>query len=99
MLFRSIFKKTGSLYALINNGAYGQAGALEDISRNSLEKQFQANVFGWHELTNLVLPRMRELNVGRIIYKLSIRLRCNAFKSVLCVLKVCHLRVGQYFKA
>ena len=85
-----LYKKTESLYALINNGAYGQAGALEDISRNSLEKQFQANVFGWHELTNLVLPRMRELNVGRIIYKLSIRLRCNAFKRALCVLKVCH---------
>ena len=67
-----LYKKTDSLYALINNGAYGQAGALEDISRNALEKQFQANVFGWHELTNLVLPRMRELNVGRIIYISSV---------------------------
>ena len=28
-----LFEKTDSLYALINNGAYGQAGALEDISR------------------------------------------------------------------
>ena len=67
-----LYEMTETLYALINNGAYGQAGALEDISRHALEKQFQSNVFGWHELTNLVLPRMRDLNVGRIIYISSV---------------------------
>ena len=67
-----LYEMTDTLYALINNGAYGQAGALEDISRDALEKQFQSNVFGWHELTNLVLPRMRDLNVGRIIYISSV---------------------------
>mgnify|MGYP003978418737 CR=1 FL=1 len=67
-----LYEMTDTVYALINNGAYGQAGALEDISRDALEKQFQSNVFGWHELTNLVLPRMRDLNVGRIIYISSV---------------------------
>ena len=67
-----IYKKTDSLYALINNGAYGQAGALEDISRDVLEKQFQANVFGWHELTNLVLPSMKARNIGRVVYISSV---------------------------
>ena len=67
-----LYQKTDSLYALINNGAYGQAGALEDISREALEKQFQANVFGWHELTNLVLPSMKERNLGRIVYISSV---------------------------
>ena len=67
-----LYQKTDSLYALINNGAYGQAGALEDISREALEKQFQANVFGWHELTNLVLPSMKERNKGRVIYISSV---------------------------
>jgi short-subunit dehydrogenase len=67
-----LYEMTDEIYALINNGAYGQAGALEDISRDALEKQFQSNVFGWHELTNLVLPRMRNLNVGRIIYISSV---------------------------
>ena len=67
-----LFQKTDSLYALINNGAYGQSGALEDISRNALEKQFQANVFGWHELTNLILPSMKEKNIGRIVYISSV---------------------------
>jgi len=67
-----IYQTTDCLYALINNGAYGQAGALEDISREALEKQFQANVFGWHELTNLVLPSMKARNMGRIVYISSV---------------------------
>jgi len=67
-----IYQKTDSIYALINNGAYGQAGALEDISREALEKQFQVNVFGWHELTNLVLPSMKSRNMGRIVYISSV---------------------------
>jgi len=67
-----LYEMTDSLYALINNGAYGQAGALEDISRKALDKQFQSNVFGWHELTNLVLPKMRKLNSGRVIYISSV---------------------------
>ena len=68
----NLYKKTDTIYALINNGAYGQVGALEDISRSTLDKQFQSNVFGWHELTNLVLPKMRELNSGRVIYISSV---------------------------
>ena len=67
-----LYQKTDSLYALINNGGYGQAGALEDISREALEKQFQTNVFGWHELTNLVLPSMKERNIGRVVYISSV---------------------------
>ena len=67
-----LYEKTNNLYALINNGAYGQAGALEDISREVLDKQFQSNVFGWHELTNLVLPKMRDLNLGRVLYISSV---------------------------
>ena len=67
-----LYEMTDELYALINNGAYGQAGALEDISREALNKQFQSNVFGWHELTNLVLPKMRHSNEGRIVYISSV---------------------------
>ena len=67
-----LYEMTDNIYALINNGAYGQAGALEDISRDVLDTQFQSNVFGWHELTNLILPRMRNVNAGRIIYISSV---------------------------
>lgn len=63
-----VAKRTGgTLYALFNNGAYGQPGAVEDITRKVLEDQFAANVFGWHELTTLCLPLMRKLGEGRII--------------------------------
>ena len=69
---KAIFEQTDDLYGLIHNGAYGQVGALEDISRQALEEQFQTNVFGWHELTNLVLPKMKSKNEGRIVYLSSV---------------------------
>ncbi len=57
----------GTLYALFNNGAFGQPGAVEDITRNVLEEQFAANFFGWHELTTACLPLLRKNGTGRII--------------------------------
>jgi len=57
----------GQLYALINNGAYGQPGAVEDLSRELLRTQFETNLFGTHELTTLVLPAMRAAGEGRIV--------------------------------
>jgi short-subunit dehydrogenase len=62
----------GKLYALFNNGAYGQPGAVEDLSRQTLRAQFETNIFGTQELTNLVLPAMRANGVGRIIQNSSI---------------------------
>ena len=60
-------KTSGKLDALFNNGAYGQPGGVEDISRAVMEEQFAANFFGWHELTCAVLPMMRAQGAGRII--------------------------------
>ncbi|MHB1141073.1 MAG: SDR family NAD(P)-dependent oxidoreductase [Sulfuricaulis sp.] len=62
----------GRLYALINNGAYGQPGAVEDLSRAVLRAQFETNLFGTQELTNLVLPAMRAQGEGRIIQMSSL---------------------------
>ena len=68
-----VLEKTGGrLYALFNNGAYGQPGACEDLSREALRQQFETNVFGWMELTNLVIPVMRAQGYGRIIQNSSI---------------------------
>ena len=70
---QEIFKRTnGTLYALFNNGAYGQAGAVEDLTRDVLRQQFETNVFGWHELTNIVLPVMLKQGYGRIIQNSSV---------------------------
>jgi len=62
----------GQLYALFNNGAYGQPGAVEDLSRDVLRAQFETNLFGWHELTCRIIPVMRQQGEGRIIQNSSI---------------------------
>lgn len=62
----------GRIDVLINNGAYGQPGAVEDLSREVLRAQFEVNLFGTHELTSLVLPVMRRQEAGRIIQISSI---------------------------
>ena len=49
----------GTLDALFNNGAYGIPGALEDMPTGALRQIFEANVFGYHELTRQVIPVMR----------------------------------------
>lgn len=55
------------LFALFNNGAYAQPGAIEDLAPDILRAQFEANLFGWHDLTCRLLPSMRENNQGRIV--------------------------------
>jgi NAD(P)-dependent dehydrogenase (short-subunit alcohol dehydrogenase family) len=62
----------GTLDALFNNGAYGQPGAVEDLSRAVLREQFENNFFGTHELTCRVLPVMRRQGYGRIIQNSSV---------------------------
>ncbi|MGD8812721.1 MAG: SDR family oxidoreductase [Thioalkalispiraceae bacterium] len=69
---RVLQETDGELYALFNNGAYGQPGALEDVSTDNLRKQFETNVFGWHELTNMVLPVMLQQGTGRVIQHSSV---------------------------
>lgn len=71
--FEEVMRRTGGeLYALFNNGAYGLPGAIEDLSRDALRDQFETNVLGWQELTNLVIPVMRKQNYGRIIQNSSV---------------------------
>jgi len=62
----------GDLFALFNNAGYGQPGAVEDLSRVSLKEQFETNVFGNLELTNLALRLFRERGEGRIIQNSSV---------------------------
>jgi NAD(P)-dependent dehydrogenase (short-subunit alcohol dehydrogenase family) len=57
----------GKLDALFNNGAYGQPGLVEDLPTDVLRAQFEANFFGWHDLTTRLLPAMHEQRAGRIV--------------------------------
>jgi NAD(P)-dependent dehydrogenase (short-subunit alcohol dehydrogenase family) len=62
----------GTLDALFNNGAYGQPGAVEDLSRAALREQFETNLFGTHELTCRAIEVMRRQGHGRIIHNSSV---------------------------
>ena len=57
----------GTLDALYNNGAFACPGAVEDLPTGALREIFETNLFGWHELTRLVIPVMRAQGQGRII--------------------------------
>ena len=69
---RILHETGGTLDALFNNGAYGQPGAVEDLTTDTLMKQFRSNFFGWHELTRLVIPVMRKQGHGHIIQNSSV---------------------------
>ena len=72
-LVGAVVERTGGrIDALFNNGAYGQPGAVEDLSTQALRDQFETNVFGWHELTRQVIPFMRRRSQGRIVQCSSI---------------------------
>jgi NAD(P)-dependent dehydrogenase (short-subunit alcohol dehydrogenase family) len=62
----------GRVFALFNNGAYGQPGAVEDLSRAVLRAQLETNLLGWHELTCRLLPVMRAQGYGRIVQNSSV---------------------------
>lgn len=57
----------GHLDILINNAAFAQAGAIEDLNRNELKEQFETNVFGLCELSNLAIKSMRQQSNGMIL--------------------------------
>lgn len=63
-----VLKKTdGQLDALFNNAAFGQVGAVEDVSPDILRQQFEINVFAQHDLTRRIIPAMRAQGHGRIV--------------------------------
>ncbi|MBT3309024.1 MAG: SDR family oxidoreductase [Gammaproteobacteria bacterium] len=69
---RTLELSGGTLDALFNNGAYGQPGAVEDLSRDTLRRQFETNLFGTAELINSVIPTMRRQGHGRIVQNSSV---------------------------
>lgn len=78
----------GRLDALLNNAGFGQPGAIEDLSRDALRAQFETNVFGLQELTNLIVPIMRAQGYGRIINMSSVLgLITMAYRGAYCASK------------
>lgn len=62
----------GKLGAVFNNAAFGQAGAVEDLTAAVLREQLEVNLIGTHDLTRRLIPAMRANGAGRIVQCSSI---------------------------
>ena len=62
----------GVIGAVVNNAGYGQPGALEDLSRAAVRKQFETNVIGTLDFTNRFIPVLRAQKSGRIVLVSSV---------------------------
>ncbi len=57
----------GKLGAIFNNAAFGQPGAVEDLTPAVLREQIEVNLIGAHDLTRRIIPAMRRNGTGRIV--------------------------------
>ena len=62
-----IIEDEGRIDVLINNAGFGLYGPIEDIPIDDARYQFEVNLFGLAQLTQLVLPHMRAQGSGRIV--------------------------------
>lgn len=68
----------GRLGGLVNNAGFAQYGAVEDLTREALLRQFEVNVLGMQQLTNLLVPTFRAQGWGRIVNVSSVYGRISA---------------------
>ena len=85
---RALAISGGRIDAVFNNAAYGQVGAIEDLSIDVLRRQFEVNLFAQHELTRRILPSMRRQGHGRIVQCSSVLGLVSApFRGAYCASK------------
>lgn len=65
--FEKIESEVGTIDILINNAGYSQNGFIEELPIEKLKYQFNVNVFGLIDVTQRVLPAMRQNKKGIII--------------------------------
>ena len=63
----TIIANEGRIDVLVNNAGYAIYGAVEDTATSDIRRQFDVNFFGLVQLTQKVLPNMREQGSGKII--------------------------------
>ncbi|ADG80564.1 Short-chain dehydrogenase/reductase SDR OS=Tsukamurella paurometabola (strain ATCC 8368 / DSM/ CCUG 35730 / CIP 100753 / JCM 10117 / KCTC 9821 / NBRC 16120/ NCIMB 702349 / NCTC 13040) OX=521096 GN=Tpau_3993 PE=3 SV=1 [Tsukamurella paurometabola] len=57
----------GDVDIVVNNAGESQSGPLEELPADAVDRLFQTNVFGAVQLTQPLLPGMRERGYGRVI--------------------------------
>lgn len=57
----------GGIDVLVNNAGFGVSGPLEGVAADEIHRQFNTNVVGLIEMTQIVLPVMRKARAGVII--------------------------------
>ncbi|MCA1008665.1 SDR family oxidoreductase [Rhodococcus hoagii] len=60
-------RAAGAVDVLVNNAGESQMGPLEELPLDAIDRLFQVNVLGAIQLTQLVLPGMREGGYGRVV--------------------------------
>ena len=68
----TIIKNDIKLDVVFNNAGYGQPGAVEDLSVDTLKEQFDTNFFGLHEVTLQAMSLFRKQGFGKIIQHSSV---------------------------
>jgi NAD(P)-dependent dehydrogenase (short-subunit alcohol dehydrogenase family) len=64
---RTIEAEHGGIDVLVNNAGYSQPGAVEEVSLDAFQRQFDVNVFGLIRMCQLVIPEMRSKRSGTIV--------------------------------
>lgn len=65
-------KRFGKIDVLVNNAGYGLAGVTEEVTLDQIRRQLDTNVVGLIEMTQLVIPAMRQQQSGYIVNVSSI---------------------------